>query len=434
MRTGEIVIIVGGGGREHALGRRLKNELGVKEVHAWPGNAGMAEDGILCHTAASALDFEGIGRLATAIGAKMVIVGPEAPLVEGIADYFKGQESLRDVFVVGPTRVGAQLEGSKSFAKAFMLRHGIPTARYKSFEASQAGEAARFLADMHAPYVIKADGLAAGKGVAICATLEEAEATLRSFFGGKFAAASQRVVIEEFLEGKELSVFIVTDGRGGYVMLPEAKDYKRIGNGDTGANTGGMGSVSPVPFADDAFMRRVTLEVVEPTLAGLRADGIEYEGFLFFGLIRLRDGSPYVIEYNARLGDPETQVVLPRLDESLLDILIAMKDKKLGQRSARCTGKACVSVTLAAAGYPEAPKKGMPITLDRALLPAESHVIYSGVASNGSGVLVANGGRVLSACGEGETILKAKENAYRAAEAVHFAEKYMRNDITLDVI
>lgn len=434
MNNSGVVVVVGSGGREHALARRLRNEPAVTEVHAWPGNAGMAKDGIICHGAGSVMDFAGIGALALATKAEMVVVGPEGPLVEGIANYFAEDNGLRDVMLVGPSKEGARLEGSKSFAKAFMQRHGIPTARYESFDASQAEEALRFLRTMRAPYVIKADGLAAGKGVAICQTLGEAEEMLRSYFDGKFAEASSRVVIEEFLSGIEVSVFIVTDGEGNYVLLPEAKDYKRLGEGDKGPNTGGMGSVSPVPFADDSFMESVVTRIVKPTLDGLREENIDYKGFIFFGLIRLEDGSPYVIEYNARMGDPETQAVLPRLDESLFEIFRAMRCGALGQRKAKCTHDACVSVTLAAAGYPEAPRKGMRIDVDDANVPANGHVIYSGVTSKEGGVLYVNGGRVISACGAGATIEAAAACAYRTAEAVNFDGKYMRRDVTQDVI
>lgn len=434
MKESGIVVIVGSGGREHALARRLKGEEGVRAVHAWPGNAGMARDGIVCHSAGNAMDFAGLGKLALEIGAEMVIVGPEGPLVGGIADYFETSPSLRGITVVGPSKKGAQLEGSKAFAKAFMLRHGIPTARYQSFDASQADAAETFLATLPAPFVIKADGLAAGKGVAICETLREAKATLKSYFGGRFAEASKRVVIEEFLSGRELSVFVLTDGHGGYILLPEAKDYKRVGDGDTGPNTGGMGAVSPVPFADEQFMASVIARIVEPTLRGLQADAIEYRGFIFFGLIRLANGDPYVIEYNARLGDPETQVVLPRLDESLLEMLRAMRNGTLGHREARCAPSACVTVTLAAEGYPEKPRMGMKIAVNLDDAPRDGHIIYSGVTAAPDGEELVSGGRVVSACGSGPSLHAAAACAYRTAAAVRFEGMYMRGDIAQDVI
>lgn len=434
MKESGVIVVVGNGGREHSFARRFKGEAGVREVYAWPGNAGMELEGIICHGAGDVMDFAGIGAFALEVGAEMVVVGPEGPLVGGISDYFNSEPKLRDIKVVGPTKKGAQLEGSKTFAKDFMLRHGIPTARYKSFAASQAAAAQSFLASLHAPYVIKADGLAAGKGVAICETLHEAQSTLRSYFEGKFAEASQRVVIEEFLSGKELSVFIITDGKGGYVLLPEAKDYKRIGEGDTGLNTGGMGAVSPVPFADGRFMDKVIKRIITPTLNGLQSEAIDYRGFIFFGLIRLEDGSPYVIEYNVRMGDPETQVVLPRLDESLLDILRASTRGTLGHRSAKCISSACVTVTLSAAGYPEKPQKGMEVMVHEREVPLGGHIIYSGVSSNASSGVRVNGGRVVSACGAGSNLAEAAATAYKTAEAVRFEGKYIRSDIAQDVI
>lgn len=435
MEGSEIVVVVGGGGREHSLARRLKGEAGVREVHAWPGNAGMAHDGIICHAAGDVMDFAGIGALALQVGAEMVVVGPEGPLVGGLVDYFKAAPELQGVTVVGPSKSGAQLEGSKTFAKAFMKRHGIPTARYQSFDASQAELAEAYISTLRAPYVIKADGLAAGKGVAICETLGDALATMHSYFEGRFAEASKRIVIEEYLAGTELSVFVVTDGRGGYVLLPEAKDYKRIGEGDTGPNTGGMGAVSPVPFADSRFMENVIQRIIEPTLKGLQSDCIDYQGFIFFGLIRLHDGgAPYVIEYNARMGDPETQVVMPRLDESLLEIFRAMSKGTLGQRKARCKPGACVTVTLAADGYPEKPRKGMGLTVSSKEVPSGGHIIYSGVSSGAEGVLQVSGGRVVSACGDGSDLAEAAARAYQTAGAVQFEGKYMRTDIARDVL
>lgn len=434
MKESGIVVVVGSGGREHAFARRFKGEAGVREVYAWPGNAGMAREGIICRGAGNVMDFAGIGALALEVGAEMVVVGPEGPLVGGIADYFNSEPKLRNIKVVGPTKKGALLEGSKTFAKNFMQRHGIPTARYQSFHASRAAAAQSFLATLRAPYVIKADGLAAGKGVAICESLREAQATLSSYFEGKFAEASQRVVIEEFLSGRELSVFVVTDGKGGYVLLPEAKDYKRIGEGDTGLNTGGMGAVSPVPFADGRFMDNVIKRIIEPTLSGLQSEAIDYQGFIFFGLIRLEDGSPYVIEYNARMGDPETQAVLPRLDESLLEMLRAATRGTLGRRGAKCIPSPCVTVTLAAAGYPEKPQKGMEVTVRESEVPQGGHIIYSGVSSVAGSGLRVSGGRVVSACGAGSNLAEAAAVAYRTAGAVRFEGKYMRNDIARDVI
>lgn len=433
MRSG-VVIVVGSGGREHAIAQRLLGEAEVRAVHAWPGNLGMALDGVICHSSGDIMDFAGIGMLAKSVGAEMVIIGPEGPLVGGVADYFRNDFSLRSVALIGPSRQGAQLEGSKSFAKEFMQRHGIPTARYRSFDASQSVVAKAFLRELEAPYVIKADGLAAGKGVAISATLEEAESTLDSYFGGRFAEASSRVVIEEFLEGIELSVFVVTDGRGGYVLLPEAKDYKRIGENDTGLNTGGMGSVSPVKFADEAFMDRVVREVVRPTLVGLQKDYIDYKGFIFFGLMRLKSGAPYVIEYNARLGDPETQAVLPRLDESLMEILRLTAHGELECRTAKCVEASCVTVTLAAEGYPEGYRKGMRLSVDASAVPLGGSVVYAGVTAGPDGGLVTSGGRVASARGMGATLEEAAKCAYDTARAVHFAHQYMRNDITKDLL
>ncbi|MFO8023383.1 MAG: phosphoribosylamine--glycine ligase, partial [Perlabentimonas sp.] len=342
------VLLIGSGGREHAFAWKISQSPLLNNLYIAPGNPGTAQHGE--NISINPLDFEKVKDVVLEKGINMVVVGPEDPLVKGIHDFFLSDDELKQIPVVGPTKAGARLEGSKDFSKTFMSRHGIPTAQYKSFVASQKTEAVEFLSTLKPPYVLKADGLAAGKGVVICNELEEAKQSLQEFFDGKFGEAGSTVVIEEYLHGIELSVFVLTDGKS-YVILPEAKDYKRIGEGDTGPNTGGMGAVSPVPFASKEFLQRVEKRVVKPTIDGLNAEGIDYKGFVFVGLMNV-DGNPYVIEYNARMGDPETQVVLPRLKTDLLELLVKVSENDLSNTSVEFYPETATAVILVSGGYP----------------------------------------------------------------------------------
>lgn len=430
------VLILGSGGREHAIAMRLLACERVGRMYALPGNPGMQQGGVEC-LAGAANDFARVRAAILEHGVHLLVIGPEGPLVEGLADRVRADAELQHVLVVGPGQAGAQLEGSKSFAKAFMMRHAIPTARYAAFHAGQSSEAKAFLRQLPAPYVLKADGLAAGKGVLIVPTLPEAEEALDTLFAGQFGAASECVVIEEFLHGIELSVFALCDGHD-YVLLPAAKDYKQAYDGNRGPNTGGMGSVSPVPFADAEFMRRVEERIVAPTVCGLAAEGVDYRGFIFFGLMRSPEGDPYVIEYNARLGDPETQVVLPRVEGDFLAVLCAAAAGKLatsGVGRISISPRSFVSVSLVSQGYPGAYGKGMPIRLpDPEHWPSQTHLIHAGTRVDGSGVLRTDGGRVFSCVGQGENLSQARAAAYALAEGVEFEGKQHRSDIGMDII
>lgn len=418
------ILLLGGGGREHTFAWKLSNDPGCTRLFIAPGNAGTAECGVNIDLGVN--DFPAIKDFCLKNDIHMLVVGPEEPLVRGIVDFFKNDPELNGVAVIGPSAAGAQLEGSKAFAKKFMERHGIPTARYR--EVSSLEDGIDFLKSLQAPYVLKADGLAAGKGVLILDNLEEATAALETMLAGQFGEASRRVVIEEFLSGMEYSVFVLTDGRD-YKILPEAKDYKRIGEGDTGLNTGGMGAVSPVPFVTPELWEKTETRIIKPTVAGLSAEKIDYLGFIFFGLINV-NGNPYVIEYNCRMGDPETEVVFPRLKNQLVDLFQHMLSGRLASVHIDTEPEVAATVMLTAGGYPEAYRKG-----DRIVLPKPlpgSLFLHAGTKIAGD-QLVTNGGRVLAITSFGKTIDEAVGKSRTAAEAVEFEGKYFRRDIGKDL-
>lgn len=421
------ILVVGSGGREHALGRSIRNSAQTQKLFFAPGNAGTLELGE--NVALGVNDFEGIKALVLEQAIDLVVVGPEEPLVRGLVDFFKADVVLQKVAVVGPSAAGARLEGSKDFAKQFMQRHNIPTARYLSVSAANVPEGRAFMKQLPPPYVLKADGLAAGKGVLIIDDYEEASAELDRMLGGKFGAAGHTVVIEEFLSGIELSVFVLTDGRD-YVVLPEAKDYKRIGEGDTGLNTGGMGAVSPVPFADASFMQKVEERIVRPTVAGIASEGIDYKGFVFFGLIKVNN-DPYVIEYNVRMGDPETEVVLPRMKNDLVDLLRAVGEGRLGSIHLEVDERTALTMVLVSGGYPDAYKKGLPVQgLDKV---KDSLVFHAGTSGKG-GQLYTNGGRVFALTSFGQGIEEARALSLAAAAQIDFEGCNYRKDIGFDLI
>jgi len=422
------VLLLGSGGREHALAWKIAQSSILDELFIAPGNAGTKKHGK--NVDLSPTDFDGIKEFVVAQHIDMVIVGPEEPLVNGIYDYFQADEQLKKVGIIGPSKFGAQLEGSKDFAKAFMSRHAIPTAKYGTFTAETITQGLAFLTSMKGPYVLKADGLAAGKGVLILSDLDEAKSELKSMLiDEKFGAASSKVVIEQFLDGIELSVFVLTDGES-FKLLPEAKDYKRIGEGDTGLNTGGMGAISPVPFADASFMDKVHNRIIVPTIKGLKSEKITYKGFVFFGLISVK-GDPYVIEYNCRMGDPETEVVIPRLKSDILDLFEGVASNTLSERDIQFIDKSAATVMMVSGGYPGDYEKRKSIFGLNSIV--DSMVFHAGTSADGPSVLTA-GGRVLAVTSYGKNLTVALEKSYDSISKITYDGAYYRKDIGQDVL
>ncbi len=421
------ILILGSGGREHTFAYKLSQSQNCEKLFVAPGNAGTAK--IARNVSISVTDFKAVKDLVLRENIEMVVVGPEDPLVEGIQNFFAEDEELRQVAVIGPSKRGALLEGSKERAKEFMALHNIPTAAYQSFTAESLEAGKAFLDTLNSPYVLKADGLAAGKGVLILENLQEAKAELENMLANKkFGKASETVVIEEFLDGIELSVFVLTDGKN-YITLPTAKDYKRIGEGDTGLNTGGMGAISPVPFADKTFMDKVENRIIKPTIEGLEKEEIDYKGFVFIGLIKVGD-DPFVIEYNVRMGDPETEVVLPRIESDLVEVFQKVAEGKLDEVELKVTEKAAATVVLVSGGYPENYEKGKEITgFDQV---EGSHVFHAGTRLENEKTLT-SGGRVLAVTSFGDDYKQALKKSYQNAEKLHFDKMYYRKDLGFDL-
>ncbi len=421
------VLVLGSGGREHAFAWKLAQSSNLDNLFIAPGNAGTAQVGTNVEIGVN--DFEAIKDFVLNNQIEMVVVGPEDPLVNGIHDYFLADDLLKNVGVIGPKKDGAELEGSKEFSKKFMQKHGVPTAAYQSFTADNLEDGYAFLATLQPPFVLKADGLAAGKGVLILNDLAEAKTELANMTNGKFGNASATVVIEEFLHGIELSVFVLTDGES-YKILPSAKDYKRIGEGDVGLNTGGMGAISPVPFADEAFINKVEEQVVKPTIAGLKADGIDYKGFIFIGLMN-DNGNPSVVEYNVRMGDPETEVVIPRIKSDLLDLFEGVANQTLGEKTFEVDERTATTVMLVSGGYPEGYEKGKIMTGFEAI--ENSIPFHAGTKQDGSNVIT-SGGRVLALTSFGADIKEALSHSFANAEKITFEKKNYRTDIGFDLV
>ena len=422
------ILILGSGGREHSFTHKLIQSKKVSQIFVAPGNAGTQE--IATNINVNPTDFQAVKKAVIAHNIQMVIVGPEAPLVNGVHDFFLADDELKNIPVIGPKKDGALLEGSKDFSKEFMIKHGIPTAKYESFTKESLQEGKLFLETLTPPYVLKADGLAAGKGVLILDSLDEAKAELEEMVSNqKFGDASSTVVIEEFLKGIELSVFVLTDGIS-YKILPSAKDYKRIGEGDQGLNTGGMGAISPVPFADKAYLKKVEDLVVKPTILGLQKDGIDYRGFIFIGLMN-NNGDPSVVEYNVRMGDPETEVVLPRIESDLFDLFEGVANQNLHEKEFSVTEKIATTIMLVSGGYPEAYEKGKLIS---GLENIKNSIVFHAGTSIKNNTVVTNGGRVIAVTSIAESIQKALEISYDSIDTIHFEKMNYRKDIGFDLV